>query len=209
MAGSSFDADGVRWAYDSTDPISWAAVCNSHMTGIDENDKLIAAFTKIVTAHGGDTGDFKLQWENSSVLPGTWLDVISASGLIRPHASAGALENGVPVGLDTSNCKTNNLDDSEQVEDESPMETGSLTCTQNDSIEAQYCIQMVSAVLGNQYALRMWDNAASGPAGGTLNITMASPPAGILDKIQGTSIVNVSDIQGVPKANIAKVQGQA
>ena len=174
--GSAFEVGGgdKRWADDVAGSIVWGAVCGSNNpdgASAETSARYIISTNLTVTAHGGDTGAFTLQYENNTDNPGTWADVATGEEIL-PHTSLGAITNGDPVG-DSNGCATNV--DSEEVEDESPLTSGSLTVGQNEFCELQYCISMASSLAGKVYNLRCWDETAGAVvAGSVMQITTAA-----------------------------------
>jgi len=173
MAGSDFAQYRIRYAFDHASTMTWEAICNGHLSSAEQAMKLIVLFDLFTTVHGGGSEAFKLQWENLTDDPGVFNDVVTGSGDIRPHASAGVITNGDPIG-NSGSCNSGTIDDGEEVENESPLQTATLTAAQNNDIEIQFAIDLANAIDGKTYRLYCYSTTASARMGGYFNIVMAA-----------------------------------
>jgi hypothetical protein len=199
VAGSSYDYNNARIGIDGAVSISWQAVCGTSVIDWDKSDKAIIAVFVTDDSHNPPLEAFKLRWKNLTD-GGSFAD-LTTSGELQRGASAGCISNGDPVGS-SAGCQTADAD--EEVENESPLLSGSLECNQNGYIETQWCVDFSSALDGKEYQFEIYSNTESA-AIGTLTPTITTISTGWTGKINGTT--NPAKINGTAVADIAKVNG--
>ena len=159
MAGSDYVNDGARIGKDGASTITWQAVCDGSVIDWLKADEVIFSANAVSGAHAPDPESFKLQWRNVSD-GGTFADLVTGSGELRAGTSAGCITNTDPVGSQDG-CGTGTMSDSEEVENESPLQTASLTGTTDDHIEMQFCVDFINALDEKQYEFQLYSVTAS------------------------------------------------
>lgn len=163
MAGSDYVVTDARIGTDGASSITWQEICGDPTIDWDTAVKAIIAVFCNSSAHTPDAEAFKLRWRNLTDNPsGSFVD-LTDTGELQRGASGGAITNADPVG-DGAGCETP-IDDSEEVENESPLLSASLVATQNDYIETQWCVDFSSALAGKEYQFELYSNTAGASCG--------------------------------------------
>lgn len=187
--------------------ILWQGLCDVDISDWQISNKAIIAAICTSSVHAPGSESFKLRYRNKTDNPtGIFMELFYLFGELRSGISAGCITNTDPVGRE-STCVVV-VSASEEVENESPLQTASLSCGKNQFIETQWCIDFSNALDGKEYEFELY-SATAGVSCGTLaaSITTYSEITGWGHKIQGVANANIAKINGVAIANIAKVNG--
>lgn len=175
MGGSDYSTDSSRIGKDGAVSISWQGNCDIDITNYVKNDKAIIAATLTSAAHTPPSQSFQLRFRNFTDSPGgAFSTLITGSGALRAAASAGCISNTDPVGS-ASGCAGGSVDASEEVENESPLQTASLSCVKNNYIETQWCVDFSNASGEKEYEFEIYD-ATAGASCGVLLATVTTEP---------------------------------
>ena len=88
---------------------------------------MIVAATAVSASHTPELQSFKIRWRNFTDSPaGAFTDLITGSGELRAGTSAGSITNTDPVGSGCG-CQGASIGDSEECENESPLQTATLS----------------------------------------------------------------------------------
>jgi len=206
MAGSDYTVSSSRVGKDGVSSISWQAACDIDVVDYDKTNRAIISAICTSSAHAPGAESFKLRWRNKTD-GGSFADLTTSEGELRQGTSLGCITNTDPVG-DTSGCAGGTVDASEEVEDESPLQTVSLSCGKDNFIETQWCVYFAIALDDKEYEFELY-SAIKGVSCGTLAATITTyiEVVGWSHKIQGVANANIAKVNGVAIANIAKVNG--
>ncbi len=152
----------TRIGEDGAGSITWNVACQ-----IDEVDwvKTVQAIISVDClsgAHSPGSESFQLRWRN--LTDAGSFATLTTSGELRRGISAGAINNTDPVG-DPQNCPSGTIDASEEVENESPLQSASLSASQNDLIETQWCGDMSNALDGKEYEFDLYSQTEGASVG--------------------------------------------
>ena len=194
---TDYNEDGARIGLDGASSITWQAACEVAVIDWDKTDQVIFSAHANSTSHAPASESFRLQWRNVSD-SGTFADLVTGSGELRAGISAGAIINTDPVGS-SDGCGTGTPSQTEEVENESPLQTASLTATKNNSLEMQWCIDFSNALDSKEYAFQLY-SVTGGEALGQCTPTIttdagAAPiPKGYVDTLDGVDIFSKATI---------------
>ena len=163
MAGSDYDIDGGRIGIDGASSIGWVAACNTSSIAWNKANQAIIAANALSDSHTPASESFKLQWRNKSD-SGTFADLVTGSGELRAGTSAGCITNGDAVASQDG-CGTGTMSNSEEVENETPLQTASIAGTQNNHIETQWCVDFNNALDGKEYEFQLYSVTESASSG--------------------------------------------
>ena len=153
----------IRFGQDGASSVSWSAACNTSKTGWDKSNKLIVSAYVTTNDHSPGSKSMKLRWRNKTDNPsGSFADFVTGSGELRAGASAGALSNGTTVTT-AAGCRPAAY--SEEMENESPLQSQSFSPAKSDYIEMQWCIDMSNAHDADEYEFELWDVTGSASLG--------------------------------------------
>lgn len=204
MSGSDYVLSDERIGLDGASSITWQAICGTSVIDwVKTNIAIIAAFCTS-SSHTPASEAFKLQWRNLTDA-GSFVD-LTTSGELQRGVSAGAITNGDAVG-GGAGCESV-IDDSEEVENESPLLTASLTGTQNDHIETQWAVDFSNALALKEYEFRLWSDT-EGASTGTLTatITVASAIIELVGSLAATSNTPAPNIEMSMKLGAQDIPG--
>lgn len=179
MGDSDYDLSNSRGGNDGASSISWLAACDINLADYVKTNKAIIAFLLTSTAHTPNPESFKIQWRNTD--GGTFADLITGSGELRAGVSAGCITNTDPVGSGSGCGGT--IDASEELENESPLQSASLAASQNDYIELQACVDFSNALDGNIYEFQVYSVSASAVCDGT-SVTVTTDGLATLSELE-------------------------
>lgn len=179
MAGSDFSFDSARIGQDGASSITWQAVCGTSVADWVKTNKAIISVFITSASHTPASEALKLRWKNLTD-GGSFAD-LTTSGELQRGVSAGCITNADPVGS-SAGCQT--ADNDEEVENETPLLSGSLTCNQNGFIETQWCVDFANALDNKQYQFEIYSETETA-AIGTLTVTITTEA--------GVTVVNFSD----------------
>lgn len=162
MAGSDYAVDGARIGKDGVS-IIWQAACDTAVTNWTKTDEVIFVANALSSSHAPASESFKLQWRNKSD-SGTFADLVTGSGELRAGTSAGCITNGDAVASQDG-CGTGTMSNSEEVENETPLQTASIAGTQNNHIETQWCVDFNNALDGKEYEFQLYSVTESASSG--------------------------------------------
>ena len=150
---SDYDVRNFRIGKDGASSIAWQAACDTNVTDYIKADQAIISVFIGSSSHTPATEQFKLQWKDTTDT-GSFADVTSSGEIIR-GISAGAISNTDPVG-GTAGCASP-VNDSEEVENESPLQTGDINAVvKNEFAELQFCIDLSNADDGHIYDFQLY-----------------------------------------------------
>ena len=174
MGAPEYITNGTRIGVDGAAVITWNEACDVSVVNWLETNQAIISVDCVSSSHTPPSDSFKLRWR---VQGGAFADLTGA-GALRAGTSAGCISNTDPVG-DPQNCPADTIDASEEVENESPLQSASLQATQNDQIETQWCVDMSNAVYTKVYEFELF-NVDDGESCGicTPTITIRADPVG-------------------------------
>ncbi|MHA2055251.1 MAG: DUF2341 domain-containing protein, partial [Candidatus Hodarchaeales archaeon] len=204
MGGTDYVLPGTsnsRIGEDGASSITWSGACDLDIGSWDTANKLIISIHALSTKHTPGSETFKIRWRNVTD-SGSFADLVTGSGELRAGTSAGALVNGTTV-TNSSGCQTNET--SEELENESPLESASLSVAQNNYLEIQACVDMSNALAGKQYEFELYSSSASASVGTALAQVTTATPSGSSDHRSFLQIYSVSEhrsqIQIVPSGS--------
>jgi len=202
---SDYTLDGGRVGLDGASSITWQEVCDTSVVDWVKTNKAIIAATCYSESHSPASESFKLRWRNATD-GGSFADLVTGSGELRAGASAGCITNTDPVG-DECGCATYSVTDSEEVENETPLQTASLAATGKDTnIETQWCVDFSNALDGKEYEFELY-SVTDGSSLGTLSCSVTTQSFGSLDTLLGVSWDNVDVFMGIEDTSIDEVMG--
>lgn len=158
MGGApEYATNGTRIGVDGAGSITWNVACDVGEIDWDKADQAIISVDCQSGTHTPPSASLQLRWRNLTDSPGgAFNTLVTGSGELRAGTSAGAISNTDAVG-DPQNCPSDVIDASEEVENESPLQSASLSASQNDQIETQYCVDMSNALDGKEYQFELYN----------------------------------------------------
>lgn len=204
--GPEYATNGTRIGIDGAGSISWQAACDNDVIDWDKADKAIISVNCTSSTHTPPSASLQLRWQNNTDAPMSPFVPFTTSGELLRGISAGCITNTDPVG-DIQNCPSDVIDASEEIENESPLQSASLSASQNDQIEVQFCIDFSNAHDGDEYEFEIYNVTEAESCGACIpKITVyIEPPEGWSGTIDG--ITDPSSIDGLAVANIDNVDG--
>ena len=181
--------NGARIALDGVSSLTWQAICSTNVTGWDIDDQAIIASTHYTQSHTPVGESFKLRWRNATD-GGSFAD-LTDSGELQRGISAGCISNGDRVA-DGSGCGIYQDDPNvdEEVENESPLQTATLTATaKQNEVEIQWCVDFSNALYSKEYEFELY-SVTGAETLGTLDttITTGAAPAAEVNVAEGKLI---------------------
>ena len=169
--GPEYATNGTRIGEDGVSSITWNVACDVSETGWVKSVQAIISVDCQSGSHTPPSASLQLRWKNFTDNPGgSFATLVTGSGELRGGASAGAISNTDPIG-DVQNCPSDVVDASEEVENESPLQSASLSASQEDQIETQWCVDMSNALDGKEYQFELY-NATEPESCGTCTPTI-------------------------------------
>lgn len=157
MGAPEYVTNGTRIGVDGAGSITWNVACDVSEVDWDKADKAIISVDCVSDTHTPPANSFQLRWRNYTDSPGgAFATLVTGSGELRAGTSAGAISNTDPVG-DPQNCPSDVIDASEESENESPLQSASLSASQNDQIETQWCVDFSNALDGKEYEFELYN----------------------------------------------------
>lgn len=204
--GPEYATNGARIGIDTAGSISWQAICDNDVIDWDKADKAIVSVDCTSSSHTPPSASFQLRWQNQTDAPMGPYVPLTTSGELQRGISAGCITNTDPVG-DIQNCPSDVIDASEEVENENPLQSASLSASQDDQIEMQFCVDFSNAHDGDRYRFELYNVTEDELCGALVaRITVyIEPPEGWEGTIDG--VTNPSAIDGIAVANIGNVDG--
>jgi len=156
VAGSDYSLINERIGIDGVSTITWQGACDhAGLTDWSVDDQAIVSIYVQSVSHTPATRSFQLRWRNKTDNPtGSFSTFSLVAGELRSGVSAGAITNGDPVG-GSAGCQT--TEDSEEVENETPLQSQSFSPSQNAYLEVQYCLDFSYALAGKEYEFEVHD----------------------------------------------------
>lgn len=193
MGGSDYVQAGNRIGKDGISSITWQSSCGIDVVDYTKADQAIIAAILTSSAHTPPLTSFQLRWRNFTDNPSGSFIAFTTSGELQRGVSAGCISNTDPVA-DPSAC-AGTVDASEEVENESPLQSASLSCAKNNYIELQFCVDFSNALDGKEYEFELYD-MTEGASCGTLaaTITVYSEPPAEADEIISKLNENVNQM---------------
>ena len=186
MGAPEYVTNGTRIGVDGAGSITWNEACDVSVNGWVKTDQAIISVDCVSDTHTPPSDSFKLRWQISG---GSFAD-FTQSGInaLGAGQSAGAISNTDPVG-DPQNCPADVIDASEEVENESPLQTASLAASQNDQIETQWCVDLSNAAFDAVYEFELF-NVDNGESCGQCvpTITIETAPVVPINVLEGKLI---------------------
>lgn len=175
MGGApEYATNGTRIGKDGVSSITWNEACDVSVTGWLETEQAIISVDCTSSTHTPPSASLQLRWRVS----GGSFAALTNSGALQGGASAGAINNTDPVG-DPQNCPSDVIDASEECENENPLQSASLSASQDDQIETQWCIDMSNAVYDAVYEFELFNTTETESCGQCIpTITIRSDPEG-------------------------------
>lgn len=159
----AWSAEDIRFGEDGASSITWSEVCNTSVTGWSKATQLIVAAWGYTPDHTPGSKSLKLRWRNYTDYPeGAFADFVTGSGELRAGTSAGCITNTDAVAS-SSGCQTSA--DSEEIENESPLQSKTFSPARYDYMEIQCCIDMSNALDGKIYEFELYDVTGDGSLG--------------------------------------------
>lgn len=180
---TDYTLDGSRIGIDGASSISWQGVCEALIADWDKSDQAIVAATAASGSHTPASESFQIRWRNKTDYPaGAFAALITGSGELRAGTSAGCITNTDPVGANCG-CHDVALGDTEETENESPLQTASLSAgTKDYSIEVQACVDFSNALDGKEYEFELYSITGTASVGIlTATITVTAPTVAYKD----------------------------
>lgn len=206
MGAPEYITNGTRIGEDGAGVITWDEACDVSKTGWVKTNKAIVSVDCQSGTHTPPDDSFQLRWRNLTDSPaGAFNTLITGSGELRAGTSAGAISNTDPVG-DPQNCPADTIDASEEVENETPLQSASLVASQNDQIETQWCVDMSNALDGKEYQFALW-NVDDNESCGTCVPTITTFMAGAIDTLLSIVWNSVDAFMEIEDTNIGEVMG--
>lgn len=199
--------NGTRIGVDGAGSITWNVVCDVSETGWVKTNQPIISVDCQSGSHTPPTGSFQLRWRNFTDSPGGAFAPLSVVGELQRGISAGCISNTDPVG-DVQNCPSDVVDASEECENETPLQSASLSASQNDQVEIQYCIDFSNALDGKEYQFELYNMSETESCGICVpTITTFIEIQGEIDEVMGIAWDNVDAFMGIEDTNIEEVMG--
>jgi hypothetical protein len=192
--------DSIRFGADGGASVSWDEACDVSSVDWDTAVKLIVSASLHSSDHTPGSKSLKLRWRNKTDNPtGSFADLVTGSGELRAAASAGALSNTTTPVTTAAGCDTTALD--EEVENESPLQSGTFSPEKNAIIETQWCID-VSNADSDEYEFEIFnvtDDESNGAFAYTVTVAAAAPDACTADDItSGTPVLGTPTAARIP-----------
>ncbi len=202
-------AEDVRYGEDGASSITWSAACNTSVTGWDAATQLIVAAWFSSSDHSPGSKYVQLRWRNKTDNPtGSFANLVTGSGELRAGTSAGCITNADPVGS-SSACQTSTY--SEEIENESPLESQSFSPAKSEYIETQWCVDMSNAHVGDEYEFEIYDVGGAASLGIFANtVTTAASEIiqigqAIMSQVGRDLVVNMKEKLAIAQATMAQV----
>lgn len=171
MAGSDYISSNIRFGLDGASSITWQAACDVSISDWALEDLLIVAAFGQAGAHASDPESFQLRWRNKTDNPtGSFATLVTGSGELRAGASAGAITNTDPIGA-SAGCQTTTAD--EEIENESPLQSGTIDTGNAEYFETQWCIDFSNALNNKEYEFELY-SVTAGASIGNLTYTVTT-----------------------------------
>ena len=182
----------IRYGEDGASSPSWTVACDTSRTGQSKSNLVVIATFLGTDSHTGATEQFLLRWRNHTDNPtGNFVNVATGQE-IQPGDSAGALVNGTTV-TNTAGCQAT-ISGNEEVENESPLQTGDLAGTKFDWLEIQWCIDLSSAGDGDEYEFEVYSSTGAASCGiFTYTLTIEAAPQSDKDDQDAQIVVYLTD----------------
>ncbi len=165
MGAPEYVTNGTRIGKDGAGSITWNEACDVSVINWLETEQAIISVDCFSDTHTPPSASFQLRWRNLTDSPGgAFNTLVTGSGELRAGTSAGAISNTDPVG-DPQNCPSGVIDASEEVENEDPLQSASLSASQNDQIETQWCVDMSNAVYVAIYEFELYNTTENESCG--------------------------------------------
>lgn len=205
MGGSDYTVSDSRIGQDAVSNIIWRGNCGLDVLDWVKTNKAIIAASITSSAHAPASESFQLRWRN--LTDAGSFATLTTSGELRRGISAGCITNTDTVG-DPSLCPFDIPDDSEEVENESPLQTASMSCAKENYIFTQWCVDFSFALDTKEYEFEIYsqtESASCGVCPSTITTetipTLPQTDSRIADAVESWQGVCDVDITGWDKAD--------